>query len=149
MTKLQASLKDKSASTWRERKVMYRVGSYFKACRNCGQTTPVETASGKEVLRYLSGYAVYRAYQPSATGWTYRCDECFAKDLACWEDAIDIGRDAICGSRDAVRAVKAAFKKSVVGNDKAAAVSSEEVARAAKIAKLEAEIAALVALIKK
>ena len=35
MNKLQAAMKDKSASSWRERKVMYKVGSYFKGCDNC------------------------------------------------------------------------------------------------------------------
>jgi hypothetical protein len=149
MKKLEASMRDNAAKGAKMRRAMYRVGSYFKGCCNCGDTIMVETASGREVKRYTSGYDVYRAYQPSWTKFTYWCYQCGAKDLACWEDAIDIGRDAICGSRDAVRAVKAAFKKSVVGNGKAAAVSSEEVARAAKIAKLEAEVAALVALIKK
>jgi hypothetical protein len=149
MKKLEASMRDNAAKGMRMRRTMYRVGSYFKGCMNCGDTIMVETASGREVKRYLSGTDVYRAYQPSWTKWTYWCYQCGAKDLACWEDAIDIGRDAVCGSRDAVKSAKAAFKKSVVGNDKAVAVSAEEVSRAAKIAKLEQEVAALMALLKK
>ena len=65
MNKLQAAMKDKSASSWRERKVMYKVGSYFKGCSNCGETEEVEVgSSGRMVLRYLTGLQVFRSYSP-------------------------------------------------------------------------------------
>ena len=140
MKKLQAALRDRSAKAWVEAKRAYKVGSYFKGCRHCGDTEVLELESGREVLRYLSGYQVYRSYSPSAVGWTYWCYECGAKDLACWEDAADIGRDAIVGSRDAVRASKAYFRKQLARND---APQSEAAVRVGR--KVEDEIRELAA----
>ena len=148
MRKLEAATRDASAKTWRERKVMYRIGSYFKGCDNCGQKIIVELPSGREVVRFLSGYDVFRAYQPAASHFTYYCFTCSAKDEKCWPDAKDLGRDAICGSRDAVRAAKAAFRKQHKENSKPAKEEAVDVARDARIAELEERIAALTALAK-
>lgn len=145
MNKLQAAMKDKSASSWRERKVMYKVGSYFKGCSNCGETEEVEVgSSGRMVLRYLTGLQVFRSYQPSAVKWTYWCYECGAKDEKCWENAIDIGQDAIVGSRDSVRARKAEMRRDAVKND----VVPKAPSRASEIARLEAELARLMEMLK-
>ena len=145
MNKLQAALKDKSAATWRERKTMYRVGSFFKGCDHCGETEEVEIGnSGRTVLRYLSGYQVFRAYQPKASGFTYYCYECSAKDLTCWPNALDIGMDAIVGSRDSVRARKAEMRRDAVKND----VVPKAPSRASEIARLEAELARLMEMLK-
>lgn len=102
MNSLQAAMKDKSASTWRERKTMYKVGSPMKGCHHCGDVQVEE--SGKK--RYLSGFQIFRSYRPWDTKWTYCCWECGAKDAACWEGAWDLGREPILGSRDAVKAVR-------------------------------------------
>ena len=144
MKKLQAAMRDRSAATWRERKVMYRVGSYFKGCAHCGDTEEVETASGRTVLRYLTGHQVFRSYQPSAMKWTYWCYECGAKDEKCWENAVDIGRDAIVGSREAVRNRKAEMRRDAVKND----VVPKAPSRASEIARLEAELVRLMEMLK-
>ena len=143
MNKLQAAMKDKSASSWRERKVMYKIGSYFQGCANCGETTKVEVGnSGRMVLRYLSGYQVYRAYQPKASGFTYYCYECSAKDLRCWPNALDIGMDAIVGSRDSVAKRKMVLRKEAVR------MTVKAPSRAEEIARLEAELARLMEMVK-
>ena len=145
MKKLEAATRDRAAAAWRERKVMYKVGSYFKGCSNCGETTEVEVgSSGRTVLRYLTGLQVFRAYQPSASGFTYWCYECGAKDEKCWENAIDIGQDAIVGSRDSVRARKAEMRRDAVKND----VVPKAPSRASEIARLEAELARLMEMLK-
>lgn len=145
MKKLEAAMKDKSAKTWSERKHYYKVGSYFKGCLHCGETEWVVTNSGKEVLRYLTGHQIYRSYSPKQIGWTYMCWECSAKDLACWEDAIDIGRDALVGNRDAVRNAKKQLRKDSVRNDE---VVVRVPTRKDEIARLEAELAKLMAMLK-
>jgi hypothetical protein len=89
MTKLQAAMKDASAKRWRETKLYYRCGSYFKGCGWCGETTEVD---GK--IRYLSGYNVFRAYDPKAMGWTWKCSDCNATDSKCWE-AEEYGEEKI------------------------------------------------------
>lgn len=143
MNKLQAAMKDKSASSWRERKVMYKVGSYFKGCSNCGETEEVEVGnSGRTVLCYLSGYQVFRAYQPKASGFTYYCYECSAKDLQCWSGALDIGMDAIVGSRDSVAKRKMALREEAVR------MTVKAPSRASEIARLEAELARLMEMLK-
>lgn len=146
MKKLQAAMRDKSAKTWNERKHYYKVGSYFKGCLHCGETELVETNSGKEVLRYLSGHQVYRSYSPKQIGWTYWCYECGAKDQQCWEDAIDIGRDAIVGNRDAVKNIKKQMRKDSVRNDEAIVRTPT---RKEEIAKLEAELARLMEVLRR
>ena len=143
MNKLQAALKDKSAATWRERKTMYRVGSFFKGCDHCGETEEVEVGnSGRTVLCYLSGYQVFRAYQPKASGFTYYCYECSAKDLQCWSGALDIGMDAIVGSRDSVAKRKMVLRKEAVR------MTVKAPSRASEIARLEAELARLMEMLK-
>ena len=145
MNKLQAATRDRSAATWRERKVMYKVGSYFKGCGNCGETEEVEVGnSGRMVLRYLSGLQVFRAYQPNASGFTYWCWDCGAKDLKCWPGALDIGADAIVGSRDSVAKRKMVLRKEAVKMQTKAVAPS----RADQIAKLEVELARLMGMLK-
>ena len=146
MKKLEAAMRDRSAATWKQRKAMYRVGSYFKGCHNCGEVEWVETAGGREVKRYRSGYEVFRAYQPSWTGWTYWCYQCGAKDGRCWEDAIDLGTDAIVGARDAVRAMRAKFRKDHERNDRPA--RTKDPSREAQIEELTRQIEALEARIR-
>ena len=150
MNKLQAAMHDRSAASWRERKVMFKVGSYFRGCRNCGDTEWVELPSGREVERWLTGTSVFRAYQPSASGFTYYCWDCSAKDLKCWDNATDIGLDALVGSRDAVRAVRADRRREAVRVERAESRRDEVKApsRAAEIAELERKIAALEARLK-
>ena len=144
MRLLQAAMRDRAAANRRSGREMYRVGSYFKGCQHCGETEMVETPSGREVLRYLTGHQVFRAYVPSRLGWTYWCYECGAKDLACWEGAIDIGRDAIVGARDAVRKVKADLRKEAVKVEAKLKVPTRE----QEVAELRAELARLVSTLK-
>jgi len=136
--KLQAAMRDKAAKRWRERKVMYKIGSYFQGCANCGETTKVEVGnSGRMVLRYLSGYQVYRAYQPKASGFTYYCYECSAKDLKCWPNALDIGMDAVVGARGSIKEIKMTLRKEAVK------METRAPSRASEIARMEAELAEL------
>jgi len=108
MTKLQAAMKESAPrrQAYKLGLVGYKIGSYFKGCYNCGETDMVETASGRMKKVYRSGYFVYRAYVPSRVGWTYYCYTCSAKDDIAWEDAQDIGEEAVRGTRDAIAAVK-------------------------------------------
>ena len=143
MNKLQAATRDRSAAAWRERKVMYKVGSYFKGCDNCGETEEVEVgSSGRMALRYLSGLQVFRAYQPGASGFTYWCWDCGAKDLKCWPGALDIGLDAIVGSRDSVAKRKMVLRKEAVK------MTTKAPSRAEEIARLEGELARLMEMVK-
>jgi hypothetical protein len=144
MNKLQAATKDAAARTWREKKLYYRVGSYFKGCNNCGERIEVESDSGKPQVRYLSGYDVFRAYDPHAMGFTYYCWTCSAKDERCWQDAIDIGLPAIRGSKEVIAKVKAVFRKGLEKKNNVPTVPT----RQAEIAALEQELAALMALLK-
>ena len=103
MNKLQAALKDKSASTWRERKTMFKVGSCFKGCNNCGDVVVGE--SGRK--RFVSGYEVFRAYLPRQTGFTWLCMSCGAKDLACWSDTHgELGKEPRVGCRSALAEIR-------------------------------------------
>ena len=78
MNALQAAMRDKSAKTWKERTVMYKVGSKMKACKFC------------------DGYNVYRSYKPWAIGWTWACTDCGSKDLKCWaEDQLGLVREQL------------------------------------------------------
>lgn len=145
MTKLQASMKDKSAQRWRENKLYYKVGSCFKGCHYCGDFDVEVSESGREKKSYTSGYQVFRAYNPSSLGWTYWCYECGAKDALAWENADDLGRDAIRGSRSAISAAKAAARKD---STKANAIAPQPLSRSAEIARLEAELVRLMEMLK-
>lgn len=145
MTKLQAAMRDHAAKSWRERKLYYKVGSYFKGCHHCGEKIEIESDSGNVQIRYLSGFDVFRAYDPKGMGWTYYCWTCGAKDEVCWMDATDIGLPAIRGSRNAISRAKARLRKDAVANvEPRREVSS----RSAEIAKLQAELEELKALLK-
>ena len=155
MNKLQASMKDASAKRWREDKVHYKIGSYFKGCRNCGVTEWVELPSGKEVERYLTGHNVFRAYDPAWSGYTFYCFDCSAKDLKCWEPdsaglvEAELGKPPISGTRDVKRERKYALRKELAKlNPKVEVRLQAAVSRAAEIAALQAQIAALEARIK-
>ena len=152
MKKLQASMKDSSFTRNRQYRGYYKVGSYFKGCQHCGEVVWVQCGD-REVKRYLSGYDVFRSYQPQSEGWTYWCWTCGAKDMACWEDAENIGQDAIRGTRDAIAAHKkyAIQKKKLLWKSKAKVVvtTAEELAKAKLVTELEAEVAKLKALIAK
>lgn len=143
MKKLQAAMRDRMARSWAERKVMYKVGSVFKGCANCGDYEEEETESGRTKRRYTSGLMVFRSYVPCRVGWTYWCYECGAKDEKCWENAIDIGQDAIVGCREAVRSRKAEMRRDSVKN----AITQRAPSRAEEIARLEAELAKLMAML--
>lgn len=58
----------------------------MKGCRNCGEKKRIRTKNGRKKTVYTSGYAVFRSYTPSATGWTFWCYECGGKDELCWEN---------------------------------------------------------------
>src|SRR5262249_51655901 len=97
MKMLQAAMKDASHRRHLSLKHMYKVGSVFKGCANCGDT--YEDDNGR--MRYSSGFNVFRSYQPSWTKWTWHCMDCGASDLKCWaEDSLgmvhaELGKDAI------------------------------------------------------
>lgn len=151
MNKLQASIRDRAAATWRERKVMYKVGSPMKGCKFCGDVEEDEE-SGKR--RYLSGFNVFRAYKPWETGWTWKCWECGSKDLACWEtDAAgmveyELGREPIAGNRDVVRETKYRIRKSLMAQQDKPDVQPRSQAKVDRIAQLEAQLALLTKMIK-
>lgn len=92
MTKQQAAMKDAQAAKWREKKLWYRIGSVFKSCAGCGSQD------------------VMRSYSPTDVGWTYRCIFCGAVDDVAWENAWDLGKDAIVGVRSSVNAKKRAIR---------------------------------------
>lgn len=146
MTRLQASVKESSMrrQSVALAKIAYKVGSYFKACENCSQKEEIELDSGRIVTRYLSGYAVYRAYNPKAVGFTYWCYECGAKDGKCWDGATDIGENAIVGARDAVARRKRVLRKELVKFNKVARAPSFD----DEVARLETELARLVAMVR-
>jgi len=119
MNRLQAAMKESAPrrQAYKLAQVGYKIGSYFKGCANCGETEMVETASGREKKVYRSGYFVYRSYVPSRVGWTYWCYTCGAKDLCAWEDAEDIGEEAVRGCRDVVADIKKARRGEVDESD--------------------------------
>jgi hypothetical protein len=145
MKLLQAATRDRSAKNRTAGREMYRVGSYFKGCHHCGEVEWVTAPSGREVKRYLTGHQVFRCYVPSRLGWTYWCYECGAKDGACWEDAQDIGADAIVGCRGAVAARKMVLRKERVKLESRAVAPT----KASRVAELEAELARLMAVLAK
>lgn len=93
MTKAQAAARDKAAKTWKERKLWYRIGSVFKRCASCGS------------------FDVFRSYCPADVHWTYRCTFCGAVDHAAWENAWDIGKDAIVGVRGPINQKKRGIRE--------------------------------------
>lgn len=151
MRKLQAAMKDRSAKTWSERRHMFKVGSYFKGCLNCGEVAWVPWGD-REVKRYLSGYQVFRSYDPAFLKWTWWCWECGAKDLRCWEESdwvlSQLGKPPLMGCRDA----KAAVKRYILMERQAALGQSkprpEEVVANPEIEVIKKRIAELEALLK-
>lgn len=93
MTKGQAAARDRAAAQWKEKKLWYRIGSVFKSCASCGS------------------YDVFRSYCPADVGWTYRCTFCGAVDGTAWENAWDLGKDAIVGVRSSVNVKKRAIRE--------------------------------------
>jgi hypothetical protein len=150
MTKLQASMKDASAATWRERKVMYKVGSPMKGCRFCGDVEEDEE-TGKR--RYLTGLQVFRAYKPWETKWTWKCWSCGAIDLQCWEpDALglveqELGKEPLLGNRENVRLRKYQLRREAMA--KAPKPEPKDLVKTNRIAQLEGQLAALMAMVKK
>jgi hypothetical protein len=61
-----ASMKDKSARKWPERRSMKKIGSVFKQCSNCGSMD------------------VFRMEHPDSAGCDVWCWTCGAKDERCW-----------------------------------------------------------------
>jgi hypothetical protein len=103
LSKLQASMKDRSAKSWLERRMYYKIGSCFAGCRNCGDV--VWDESGRK--RFVSGYEVFRAYRPWQTGFTWICMSCGAKDLACWSDTHgELGKEPRVGCRSALAEIR-------------------------------------------
>lgn len=88
MNKRTANTKDRKFLQHRafDVRLGYRVGSYFKGCEHCGDTTEIPWGQGMKRV-WLSGYHVYRIYQPSKHGFMYWCYECGAKDLEAWKPA--------------------------------------------------------------
>lgn len=149
MRRLQAAMRDQAAKSWKERIVMYKVGSPMKGCRFCGDIEEDED-TGKR--RYLSGFQVFRAYRPWETKWTWKCWECGSTDLACWEpDSLglvenELGKEPILGARDAVRSRKYELRKAAMSDMKKPApklTGKEET-----IAQLEAELERLKMVLK-
>lgn len=85
MTKREAYRKDQQALQHRALEVRfgYRVGSFFKGCEHCGDTMTIRCGNGERRV-WLSGYHVYRIYQPTRQGFMYWCYECGAKDRKAW-----------------------------------------------------------------
>lgn len=133
MNRLQAALRDKAAKGRVERSVAYKVGGYFKGCANCGELE--ERDDDKE--RYLSGYQVYRSYVPARTKWTYKCWECGARDLRCWSGAIDIGLDAIRGTREAIARGKKRLRQRIEAENKELTTQDEAVQRTGLIMQIQ------------
>jgi hypothetical protein len=94
MTQLEAAMKD---AAWRrnakEKRNMRKIGSCFKGCNRCGEwemrERHVRSECGsyietKEYKHWYTGTQVYESYTPQATGWTFWCWDCGAKDDVCW-----------------------------------------------------------------
>ena len=143
MRKLEAAMHDASARKQWSGRGFYKVGSYFKGCMHCGETIEEELPSGRTVVRYLSGHDVFRSYCPKQMGWTYYCWTCSAKDAKCWENAGDIGQDAIRGVRDAVHERRAEMRKNAARND-----VPRTPQKTSEIRALEAKIAALMEIVR-
>lgn len=156
MKKLQAAMRDKAAKRWHEARVMYKVGSPMKGCRNCGEEEEVE--DGK--WQFTSGFQVFRAYKPWWTKWTWKCWECGATDLACWAPdelgliEAELGKEPLLGNREGVRKKKYQLRREAMRQmDKPTPerVTSREAVNpehTAKIQDLEAKLAFLVEQLK-
>ena len=132
MNKLAAAIKDKSAKTWTERKMWYKVGSCFKACLNCGDYEEGEDGRG----RWTSGYEVFRSYRPWQTKWTWSCFSCGAKDLACWVDTYgELGKEPRVGCRSALAEIRKERREAMDPKPR--------VQRSVRVDELEREIARL------
>ena len=156
MKKLQAAMKESSLrrQSFKLTQVAYKVGSYFKGCHQCGEFH-LEEVGNRLVKRYDSGYNVYRSYSPNLTHWTYWCYECGARDTGAWENATDIGDDAIRGTRSAIAEQKyrllrkrLALGKAAVAANKAAVAAVKDPLRTEEIQKLREELARLELLLK-
>jgi hypothetical protein len=151
--RLEAAIKDSAARRWSERRTYYRVGSFMKGCANCGETELVELPNGKEVLRYTSGFQVFRSYDPKWVGWTWWCYECGAKDLKCWSPdplgmvEAELGKPPVQGARGVKSAKKYELRRELMRFAKADApkvsTCDEEIAR------LEEQLANLIEALKK
>jgi len=150
MNKLQVSMKGASAKKWSENRHYFRVGSYMKGCAHCGDTKEVETPSGGVRIVYTSGFQVFRTYDPQWMGCTWFCWECGAKDLQCWSPdqagmiAAELSKPPVQGSREAKASAKYALRKSLPKMDVKAKVPTRNM----EIARLENELARLMAAVK-
>ena len=85
------------------KRISYQCGSYMKGCRNCGDKKRIRTKSGRRKTVYQSGYAVFRAYSPNETRWTFWCYECGARDQQCWANCKgELGRPAVIRPRSQI-----------------------------------------------
>lgn len=153
MKLLQAAICDRAARSWREHKVYYRVGSVFKGCANCGDTEEEKQGSGRIVVRYTSGFQVFRSYDPAWVGWTWWCYECGAKDLRAWAPdqlglvEAQLGKPPVQGAREVIAAHKYVLRKKLMKFNPRTAVPRAS-SRVSEIARLEAEVARLMTVLK-
>ncbi len=124
MKKLQAAMRDRAAKRIPESYLYYKVGSCFKGCHHCGE---FECEDGSSRKRYTSGFNVFRSYYPCRTKWTYWCWDCSATDEAAWEGAADIGRDAIRGSKEAIKNAKKRLRRENEGERPEAPTRGNEI----------------------
>lgn len=125
MNKLQAAMKDSAARKHAAGRMMYKVGGFFKGCKNCGEQGehPITGKRG-----YLTGHEVYRSISPSDVGWTFWCWDCGAKDLDCWAEnaqgtvAYQLGKNPAMGSTEA----KLNVKKRWIAEAAAAGLAAEK-----------------------
>jgi hypothetical protein len=158
MTKLQASMKDASAKRWRETKLYYKCGSYFKGCGWCGETIE----EGRRTF-YLSGYNVFRAYDPKAMGWTWKCMDCNSTDSKCWDTEEGYGNEKVIIPRGLVfnpmfnknpiginreSTERARLKVGTVNKVKPVILEKERVPQVQKLSSREIEIMALEARVR-
>lgn len=87
------------------KKIAYKIGSALKGCHSCGEWE-MRQYGRRSLKYYFSGHDVWRSYCPSQTGWTYYCYTCSAKDHKAWENAKDVGEEALRGSREALAALR-------------------------------------------
>lgn len=92
MTSREAHIRDRKFLQHRAftQRLGYRCGSYFKGCEHCGDTAMIPWGNGEKKV-WLSGYDVYRIYQPTKHGFMYWCYQCGAKDLEAWKPSDNDG----------------------------------------------------------